>query len=196
MADEVKANNTNKWIIIGALCLIPFMFLTCAHNSLVNSQESAREAWNRVEANYQRRADLIPNLVEIVKSYATHEKETLIEVARLQSAWIAAKNTGDAVKSQQAAAQWDVAMGRFMTVIQSTPQLKANQNFLDLMVSVEGTENRILQERKRYGERATEYNSKLRRFPNNVFVGFGDFKRMELFEAQASSKDAPKVKLN
>ena len=81
-----------------------------------------------------------------------------------------------------------------MTVVQSTPQLKANQNFRDLMVSLEGTENRILQERKNYGVRATEYNSTLRRFPNNVFVGFGDFKRMELFEAQASAKDAPKVK--
>lgn len=194
MADDVKTNNTKKWIIVGALFFIPFMFLTCSHNSLVNSQESAREAWNRVEANYQRRADLIPNLIEIVKMYATHEKETLVEVARMQSAWIEAKKTGDVEKSQQAAAQWDLAMGRFMTVVQNTPQLKANQNFRELAVALEGTENRILQERKRYGERATEYNSKLRRFPTNVFVGFGDFKRMELFEAQASAKEAPKVK--
>ena len=193
MAEEVKTS-TKKYLIIGALVLLPFMFLTCSYNSLVSKQEAAREAWNRVEANYQRRADLIPNLVEIVKGYATHEKETLIEVSRMQSAWIAAKQTGDAVKSQQAAAQWDVAMGRFMTVVQKTPELKANQNFRDLMVSLEGTENRILQERKRYGERATEYNTKLRSFGSNLYVGFGDFKRMELFEAQASAKDAPKVK--
>ena len=107
MPDEVKSS-TKKYIIIAALCIIPFMFLTCAHNSLVSKQEAAREAWNRVEANYQRRADLIPNMVEIVKGYASHEKETLIEVARMQSAWVAAKQSGDVVKSQQAAAQWDV----------------------------------------------------------------------------------------
>ncbi|MFA5961606.1 MAG: LemA family protein [Parcubacteria group bacterium] len=194
MADEVKASNTKKWIIIGALCLIPFMFLTCSYNSLVSKQEEAREAWSRVEANYDRRAKLIPNLVEIVKGYATHERETLTEVVRLQSAWVAAKQSGDFAKTQQAAAQWDVTAGRFLTIVQNMPELKANAEFGKLAYSLEGTENRILQERKNYGVRATEYNKKLRRFPNNVFVGFGDFKRMELFEADAASKEAPKVK--
>jgi LemA protein len=186
--------NTKKYLIVGGFLFVSFLILTGMYNSLISSQESTREAWNRVEANYQRRADLIPALVETVKGYAIHEKETLTEVARLQSAWINAKRSGDMAKTQEIASQWDAVMGRFMTVVQSTPQLKADKHFSDLMTQLEGTENRILQERKRFGVKATVFNSKLRRFPNNIFAGFGDFERIPLFEAEADAKKMPKVK--
>ena len=172
-------------LIIGAIGI---------YNGLVSSQEEAKTAWAQVENQYQRRADLIPNLVETVKGYAQQEKSVLEEVTRLRSQWGEARKSGDINKTLEAASGLDAALGRLMVVVERYPDLKSNQNFMKLQDQLEGTENRISVERRRYNEVVLSYNKKIRTFPGAMLAGFFGFERMPLFEAEEKAKKAPAVK--
>ncbi len=177
-------------VIIGVLVVGGFGI----YNGLVSSQEEAKTSWAQVENQYQRRADLIPNLVETVKGYAQQERSVLEEVTRLRSQWGEARNSGDINKSVQAAQGLDAALGRLMVVVERYPDLKSNQNFLKLQDQLEGTENRISVERRRYNEAVLNYNKKIRTFPGVLMAGWLGFERMPLFEAEQNAKKAPRVK--
>jgi len=177
-------------VIIGVLVIAGFGI----YNGLVSAQEEGKTAWAQVENQYQRRADLIPNLVETVKGYAQQEKTVLEEVTRLRSQWGEARQSGDINKSVQAAQGLDSALSRLMVVVERYPELKSNQNFMKLQDQLEGTENRISVERRRYNQVVLNYNRKIRTFPGVFFAGFFGFERMPLFEAEAGAKKAPTVK--
>ncbi len=177
-------------VIIAVLILAGFSI----YNGLVSAQEEGRTAWAQVENQYQRRADLIPNLVETVKGYAAQEKSVLEEVTRLRSQWGEARQSGDINKSVVAAQGLDAALSRLMVVVERYPDLKSNQNFMKLQDQLEGTENRISVERRRYNQAALNYNRKIRTFPGAFFAGPFGFERMPLFEAEAGAKKAPTVK--
>ena len=164
------------------------------YNGLVSAQEEAKTAWAQVENQYQRRADLIPNLVETVKGYAKQEKSILEEVTRLRSQWGEARQSGNINKSLQAAQGLESALSRLMVVVERYPELKSNQNFMKLQDQLEGTENRISVERRRYNQSVMNYNKKIRTFPGAFFAGPFGFERMSLFEAEAGAKKAPAVK--
>lgn len=172
-------------LVIGALGV---------YNALVSSQEEVRTAWAQVENQYQRRADLIPNLVETVKGYAKHERDVLEEITRLRSQWGEARNAKDINKSLKAAQSLETALARLMVVVERYPELKANQNFLKLQDQLEGTENRISVERRRYNEAVMNYNKKIRTFPGILIANIFGFERMPLFEAEGGAKKVPAVK--
>jgi len=177
-------------VIIGVLAVGGFGL----YNGLVSAQEEVKAAWAQVENQYQRRADLIPNLVETVKGYAQQEKGVLEEVTRLRSQWGEARQSGDINKSLQAAQSMEGALGRLMVVVERYPELKSNQNFMKLQDQLEGTENRISVERRRFNETVLNYNRKIRTFPGSLLAGIFGFERMPLFEAEAGAKKAPPVK--
>jgi LemA protein len=177
-------------VIIGVLVIGAFGI----YNGLVSAQEEAKTAWAQVENQYQRRADLIPNLVETVKGYAAQEKNVLEEVTRLRSQWGEARQSGDINKSFQAAQGLEGALSRLMLVVERYPELKSNQNFMKLQDQLEGTENRVSVERRRYNQVVLNYNRKIRTFPGAFLASFFGFERMPLFEAEAGSKKAPQVK--
>ena len=177
-------------VIIGVLVVGAFGI----YNGLVSAQEEAKAAWAQVENQYQRRADLIPNLVETVKGFAQQEKSVLEEVTRLRSQWGEARQSGDINKSLQAAQGLDGALGRLMVVVERYPELKSNQNFLALQSQLEGTENRITVERMRYNEAVREYNTRIKVFPESMVASFRGFKDKVYFEAAPGSEQPPKVK--
>ena len=172
------------------------------NNTMVEKQEAAKTQWANVESAYQRRADLIPNLVNTVKGYATHEKETLENVVQARAN--ATKTTIDPtnVTPQQMAefqkAQQGLsgALSRLMVVVEKYPDLKANQNFLELQSQLEGTENRINVERNRYNEMARDYNVYIRKFPASIIAGMLNFDPLVLFQAAEGSEKAPNVDFN
>ena len=180
-------------LIVAAVILIPVLMGMGTYNSMVGKQEAAKTAWSQVENQYQRRFDLIPNLVETVKGYAKQEREVLTEVTRLRSQWGEARSTGDIGKAQEAARGLDTALSRLLLVVEQYPQLKSNENFLRLQDQLEGTENRISVERRRYNLSVQEYNTQIRSFPANLIASMFGFSRMPLFEAEAGTQKAPKV---
>jgi LemA protein len=191
-----------SWIIIGVIVLVVFMIyrlFSGTYNDLVNMDETVGKQWAQVENVYQRRADLIPNLVNTVKGYADFEKSTLTAVieARANATKVSVdpKNlTPEALQAfQQNQGQLSSALGRLMVVAEKYPELKANQNFLELQAQLEGTENRIAVERSNFNETAQTYNTYLRTFPNNVLAGFYHFERKPYFAADKGSEKAPKV---
>jgi len=177
-------------VLIGVLVIGGFGI----YNGLVSAQEEAKTAWAQVENQYQRRADLIPNLVETVKGYAAQEKNVLEEVTRLRSQWGEARQSGNINKSLEAAQGLDSALARLMLVVERYPELKSNQNFMKLQDQLEGTENRISVERRRYNQAAMNYNKKIRTYPGAFFAGPFGFERVALFEAEAGAKKVPSVK--
>lgn len=185
-------------LIAGALLLI-FLWGMRGYNNLVSQEETVSSAWSQVENVYQRRADLIPNLVATVKGYAEHERETLEAVVNARSK--ATQTTIDptnitAEKLQEfQAAQGELtnALNRLMVVVEKYPDLKANQNFLELQAQLEGTENRITVERQKFTETAKSYNTLIRQFPRNIIAGLFGFERKVYFEAQEGAQNAPKV---
>lgn len=181
-------------IVVGALVLIVLWFVSI-NNSLVTLDENVKTSWSQVQNVYQRRADLIPNLVNTVKGYAKHEKEVLTQVtaARAQVGQIRVNSPEDLKKFDQAQSQLSSALSRLMVVAEKYPELKANQNFSELQSQLEGTENRIAVERRTFNEATREYNTALRRFPSSVVAGFRGFKERPYFEAAAGSDQAPKV---
>ena len=173
----------------------------CGYNALQMKEEGVFKAWGDIESSLQRRADLIPNLVETVKGYARHERETLEGVinarARATSVQITPKDLSDPAAMQQLqAAQGGLnsALARLMVVVEQYPDLKANQNFLDLQHQLEGTENRINVARQRYNEAVEGFNAAIRKFPENLTNKFLlHLDRKEYFKAEAQAKEAPKV---
>ena len=186
-------------IVLGVIALALFGCVKNGYNGLVKDQESAETAWAQVENVYQRRADLIPNLVETVKGYAKHEQETLEGViearANATKVTIDPKNMTPEDLQKYQAAQGDVtnALSRLIAVSESYPDLKANQNFLELQNQLEGTENRIAVERNKFNEVAREYNTKRRTFPTNIIANFFNFGEKPYFQAQEGADKAPKV---
>ena len=186
-------------IIILAIVALLEIWGVSAYNRLVHSEEAVNTAWSQVENQYQRRSDLIPNLVNTVKGYASHESQTLQDVteARARATQITvdpANLTPEALAEYQRA-QGDVtaALSRLLMVREAYPDLKANQNFLELQAQLEGTENRISVERKRFNEAARAYNVTIRRFPTNLLAGMFGFTPKPYFEAEEGSERAPQV---
>lgn len=170
-----------------------------AYNGMVTQEEAVESAWSQVENVYQRRADLIPNLVATVKGYAEHEQETLEQVISARAK--ATQTTVDpssldseAMKAfQQSQGELSSALGRLLMITENYPDLKANENFLDLQAQLEGTENRITVERQKFNSAAKEYNTAIRKFPNNLLAGMFGFERKPYFEAAEGADVAPKV---
>lgn len=167
--------------------------------SLVTVDEEVKAKWGEVENQYQRRTDLIPNLVATVKGAADFEKTTLTQVIEARAKATSIKVDADDLtpeklqQFQAAQGQLSQALGRLMMVSEQYPQLKANQNFLDLQVALEGTENRITVARKNFNESVKVYNVQVRQFPNNIFAGMLGFQKKGMFEAEAGADKAPKV---
>lgn len=185
------------WLIILAVLAVVVVWGIGTYNSLVNKDEGVKAAWSQVENNYQRRSDLIPNLVATVKGYASHERETLEGVmeARGKAMGLGGGNLSEESVAAYGKAQGEVssALNRLLMVAENYPDLKANENFLDLQAQLEGTENRIAEARRAFNEVAREYNSYLRRFPNNIIAGMFGFQQKGYFEADEDAKKAPKV---
>jgi LemA protein len=188
-------------LLIVALVTLPTLS-GCGYNQIQKNEEAVFAAWADVEATYQRRADLIPNLVETVKAYAAHEQETLLAVTEARASVGKAQiSTGDlsnptAMQNfQQAQGDLSGALSRLLVVVERYPDLKANQNFLDLQHQLEGTENRINVARQRYNQAVQTFNSSIRTFPNNLTNKFLlNLERKEPFKAEAGAEVAPKVK--
>lgn len=186
--------------IIAVIIFIIGGWAVGVRNNLVTSEENVNQTWAQVQNVYQRRYDLIPNLVETVKGYAAQERETFIAVTEARSKVgqinISADDLEDAEKFrqfQQAQSELGSALSRLLVVAENYPQLKSNENFLQLQSQLEGTENRIAVERRRFNEAAQSYNTTLRKFPENVVAGFFGFEKRPYFEAQAESQTAPRV---
>lgn len=197
-------NKTVKTLLIaGGILLGIYLFLIQpvigSYNGLVQKDEKVKAQWAQVENVYQRRSDLIPNLVNTVKGYANFEKETLTQVIEARSK--ATQTTIDPTKMtpetlKQFQSNQDglsSALGRLMVVVEKYPELKANQNFLELQSQLEGTENRITTERRLFNESANDYNTYRRNFPRNIIAGWFGFAEKPYFTAQAGADTAPKV---
>ncbi len=185
-------------VVLGVVFLI-FMWGKNGYNKMVSQEEQVTTAWSQVENVYQRRADLIPNLVATVKGYAAHEQETLEGVVNARAK--ATQTTIDPTnmtpesmaKFQQAQGELSQALGRLMVIAEQYPDLKANQNFLELQAQLEGTENRITVERQKYNDTARLYNTTIRLFPKNILAGIFGFEKKLYFEAKEGAENAPVV---
>lgn len=186
--------------VVAAIIAIVLVWGTSTYNGLVEKQESVETAWSQVENVYQRRADLVPNLVNTVKGYAAHEKETLEAVlsARAKATQMTVNvedlSEENIKKYQEAQGELQQAMGRLMMITENYPDLKANENFLSLQAQLEGTENRITVERQKFNDTAKTYNTAVRKFPTNIIAGMFDFEKKGYFEAQEGAEKAPEVK--
>ncbi len=184
-------------IIIIAIIAVIVLWGVTSYNSMVGMEETVDSQWSNVESSYQRRADLIPNLVETVKGYAAHEKETLQGViearAKATSTQINDLSAENMQQYQAAQDQLSNALSRLMVVVERYPDLKANENFMQLQSQLEGTENRINVERNKYNDTARAFNSNIRKFPKNIIAGMFGFEKKAYFEAQDGAEVAPKV---
>ncbi len=189
-----------KNVIIIIVFALSGMFLTgCGYNKMVDLEEQVTSQWSQVENVYQRRADLIPNLVNTVRGYASHEQETFVEVvearSKATSVNVDAENLSPQAIEQFNQAQQGLtsALSRLMVVVEQYPDLKANQNFRDLQAQLEGTENRIAVERRKFNEVTQQYNAYIRKFPQLIYAGMVGFEKKDYFEAQQGSESAPEV---
>ena len=186
-------------IIIVVVVLAIYAWIKGAYNGMVQRQESVEAQWAQVENVYQRRADLIPNLVATVKGYANHEESTLTAVieARAKATSITIDPTNiepdDLAKFQAAQDELSGALNRLLVSVEQYPDLKANENFLALQSQLEGSENRITVERQKFNEAARNYNQYIRMFPRNIIANMFDFEKVGYFKAQAGAETAPKV---
>ena len=187
-------------IVIVLVVIAIFGWATSAYNGMVGAEEEATTALANVQSTYQRRADLIPNLVETVKGYAAHEEETLEGVVNARSkatqVTLDPENMTPAKLKEFQTAQGELssALGRLIAIQENYPDLKANENFRDLQVQLEGTENRINEARNRYNMAVQNYNVTIRRFPNSMLSGLFGFDKMQKFEAESGAEKAPQVK--
>ncbi len=186
-------------IVVGLIVVILFGSIKNTYNKMVTMNEGVTAQWSQVENVYQRRSDLIPNLVNTVKGYATHERETLEGVieARAKATQVTVDPTKlDAAsiqKFQETQGGLSSALGRLMVVMEQYPDLKANQNFRDLQAQLEGTENRIAVERGRFNESAQNFNTYIKKFPQVLFAGMFGFEKKAYFEAEKGAEKAPVV---
>ena len=190
-----------KKIIMICVALFALCGLSsCNYNSLVEKQQGVDQAWAEVENQYQRRSDLIPNLVNTVKGYSTHEEATLTKVtearAKATSITINPEDLNEETLAKYQAAQNELsgALKSLLAVTEAYPDLKANQNFLNLQAQLEGTENRGTVARKRYTESVQEYNTSIKKFPTVIYAGWFGFKEKPQFKAEAGAEKAPEVK--
>lgn len=188
-----------KRIILAAVVALLAMTSCSTYNGMVTKEEAVKTAWSNVETQYQRRADLIPNLVATVKGYASHEESTLTAVvdarAKATSVTVSPDNLSDESLAAYQKAQSAVtsALGRLIAVSESYPELKANQNFLELQAQLEGTENRITVARREFNEATQAYNIAIRRFPANIIAMMFSFAQKPYFAADEGAAQAPKV---
>lgn len=189
-------------MIIGVIVVILFIFGIFgyfAYNGMVSREEATNGQWAKVESAYQRRADLIGNIVNTVKGYATHENKTLVEVtearSKVSNIKLDAENLSetDVQQFQQMQDGLSSALSKLMVVVEQYPDLKANQNFMDLQNQLKETENLILNERNAYNDVAQKYNIYIRKFPKNIFAGLFGFKKKGYFQAKPGADEAPKV---
>ncbi len=186
-------------VVLAVIALLLFSWGKNTYNGLVQSDEAVQAAWSQVENVYQRRADLIPNLVATVKGYAEHESSTLQAVidarAKATQVTVDASNLTEEQIAKYQAAQGELsqALGRLIAVSEAYPDLKANENFKDLQAQLEGTENRITVERQKFNETAQAYNTEIRTFPTNLIAGLFNFDRKGYFKAAEGAETAPKV---
>jgi LemA protein len=190
------------WIIlavIAVLLLVAYSSVKNSYNSMVSMEEGVTAQWSQVENVYQRRADLIPNLVNTVKGYADFEQETLTQVIEARAKATSVNINPDKLDAQSiqnfqnAQAGLSSALSKLMVVVENYPELKANLGFLDLQAQLEGTENRITVERMKFNESAQGYNTLIRKFPKNLFAGMFGFEKKAYFEAEAGAEKAPEV---
>ena len=188
------------WIIVIAVVAVLVIYCVSSYNSLVTQEETVGTAWSNVENQYQRRSDLIPNLVNTVKGYAAHEKETFDAVvsarAKATQMTIDIEDlTPEKIEAyQKAQGAVGSALSRLLAVTENYPELKANENFKERQAQLEGTENRISVERRKFNETAREYNPSIRRFPKNIVASMFGFEKRPYFEAEEGSEKAPEVK--
>jgi len=190
------------WIVlavIAVLLLLAYSSITGSYNSMVSMREDVTKAWSEVGNQYQRRSDLIPNLVSTVKGYADFEKETLTQVIEARAKATAVNINPDKLDAQSlqnfqnAQSGLSSALSKLMVVVEKYPELKANQGFLDLQVQLEGTENRITVARMKFNESAQSYNTYIQKFPKNIFAGMFGFEKKVYFEAEKGAEKAPQV---
>jgi LemA protein len=191
------------WIVlavIAVLLLLAYSSVKSSYNNMVTMQEGVTAQWSQVENVYQRRSDLIPNLVNTVKGYADFEKETLTQVIEARAKATAVNINPDKLDAQSlqnfqnAQSGLSSALSKLMVVVEKYPDLKANQGFLDLQAQLEGTENRITVERQKFNQSAQSYNTFIRTFPKNIFAGMFGFEKKAYFEAEKGAEKAPQVK--
>jgi LemA protein len=183
-------------VIIVVIILVLVMWIIGARNSMITKQADVENSWAQVENQYQRRADLIPNLVETVKGAAKQELTLFTEVASLRSQWASAVSANDREAQITAANEMDGAISRLLLVAENYPELKSNENFLALQDELAGTENRIAVERKRYNDAATVYNKYIRVWPNSILAGWFNFSDEDLFASEAGAENAPTVEFD
>lgn len=190
------------WIILAVIAVVVLLIYSSikgTYNNMVTQDEAVNANWAQVENVYQRRADLIPNLVNTVKGYAAHEQETLEGVIEARSKATAVNvkpenlNAQSLQQFQQAQSGLSSALSRLMVVVERYPDLKANQNFLDLQAQLEGTENRITVERRKFNESARAFNTYIRTFPKNIYANLFGFDKKAYFEAEQGAEKAPEV---
>jgi len=178
-------------IIVALIALVVFGQYVGVRNTLVTKNEAVKAAWSQVDIVLQRRADLIPNLVETVKGYATQEQTVFGDIAKARSALLSAGSPSEKIAANN---QLDAAIGRLLVLVENYPQLKSNENFMRLQDELAGTENRIAVERKRYNDTLQDYNTYIQKFPNNIFAGWSGFKPNDAyFKATEGSREVPKV---
>lgn len=195
-------SKTAKFLIFIGIIAVLVLWAVKIYNNMVRLDEETQQAWAQVENVYQRRADLIPNLVKTVQGAAEYEKGTLEGVIEARSKATSVqvdptKLTEENIAAfQQAQDQLSSALSRLMVVVERYPELRANQNFLELQSQLEGTENRIVVERKKFNEVVQKYNTAIRRFPNNIFAGMFGFDKKGYFQAKEGADVAPDVDFN
>jgi LemA protein len=178
-------------IILALIALVVFGQYIGVRNTLVSKNEAVKSAWSQVDIVLQRRADLIPNLVETVKGYAKQEQTVFGDIAKARSALLSAGTPGEKIAANN---QLDGAIGRLLAISENYPQLKSNENFLRLQDELAGTENRIAVERKRYNDTLQDYNTYVQQFPASLFAGWAGFKpNNDYFKAAEGSREVPKV---
>ncbi len=192
--------STITLFVIGAIVILLAVWVTIQYNGMVANDEAVTTAWAGVESQYQRRSDLIPNLVNTVKGYAAHEKETLEGVVEARAKATQVTVNADNLtperfaQFQKAQGELSAVLGRLMRITENYPQLRANENFSALQAQLEGTENRINESRLRFNEAVQKYNLSIRRFPGNIFASLFGFEKRDKFEAADGTEQAPEVK--
>ncbi len=195
-------NINKKWIVAGIVILLVILLYSSikgTYNNMVTKDENVKAQWGNVENVYQRRLDLIPNLVNTVKGYANFEQQTLSKVIEARAKATSVNINPDKLdeqsikKFQAAQGELSSALSRLMVVVEQYPDLKANQNFLDLQAQLEGTENRIAVERRKFNEMVQDFNTYIRKFPKNIWASIFGFEKKGYFEAEAGAEKAPKV---
>lgn len=187
--------NTNKalLLIFGVIAIIALIFggwFLLTYNGFIAAEEGVDAQWAQVESQYQRRADLIPNLVETVKGFASQEEEIFTEVTKYRSQWSAATTQEEKI---EAARGMDSSLSRLLVTVENYPQLKSNENFLTLQAQLEGTENRIAVERMRYNEKVRDYNTRIKKMPAAIVANMFGFDEKLYFEADVGAEEVPEV---